>query len=72
MDLDEDLEEMEDLEELDLETSSDENVRYLRVSYPGGGGFPGGFPGSNSGGSSSGQQLRVPRKPNMRSMKHAS
>jgi hypothetical protein len=68
MDQDEDREEMEDLEELDLEPSLDEHVRYLRVAHPDSGGFPGGFPGSNSGGSSSGQQLRVPRKPNMRSM----
>jgi hypothetical protein len=68
MDLDEDFGEVED-----LETSSDENARYLRVSYPGRGGFrggfPGGFPGSSpDGGSSSGQQLKVPLKPRMRGM----
>lgn len=58
----------EDFEELDLEPSSDENVRYLRVGYHSSGGFPGGFHGSDFGGSSSGQQLRVPRKPNMNSI----
>jgi hypothetical protein len=52
MELDGDIEDLEDLEVLDLEPSSDENNRYLRVGHGNGGagGKLGGWGGFNSGG----------------------